>query len=476
MIKKICATLMSLGLSLLCLTAQNVPTRMDYPGMLWSENDTFYVHSPNWSKVYTFTTTGRDTVDVGTDGYPGVYVKVWTTTDTLTIPYTNAPYEQWLFIPVGSDQDTTVYQLRFNAQNALYSNEYAEKHRGSSEISIPETYELANVMLYLTDCSVKTANHNEKLAYAKEVGAHFGPYRNHPIIRILNEWCADDAHWPTYYGFRENSICYRFQDGFLVHDTPYKHVFGDDIGGKGGEFRALLYLVQDFAAQSRFQDFFAQHKTYYESLEKRQAELLPVKQMWTWMEKEFPQRKDSYKVYFSPLIEGSHSTQQFYKGYFREPEFQECVMFINAPEGLDVRNGYSEKLKEGLMSGIVFTEIDHNYVNPTSGEYIDAVKTLISDKNFWATAAAQQNYQSEYAIFNEYMTHALFCLYVSEIYDKVIADQVIEKRIALMERRGYPQFKAFNAQLLQMMKNRDKTVYEAYGAIIEAMHEIAKKE
>jgi hypothetical protein len=126
------------------------------------------------------------------------------------------------------------------------------------------------------------------------------------------------------------------------------------------------------------------------------------------------------------------------------------------------------------MSGIVFTEIDHNYVNDATRQHIDAVNALMTDKDFWATQAAQKNYPSTFAIFNEYMTHALFCLYVTETYEKELAQQIIEKRVLLMDRRGFIKFKPFMDILLQQMAHRKETVFSLYKASIEAMKVIRK--
>jgi hypothetical protein len=126
------------------------------------------------------------------------------------------------------------------------------------------------------------------------------------------------------------------------------------------------------------------------------------------------------------------------------------------------------------MSGIVFTEIDHNYVNDATRQHIDAVNALLADKDFWATKEAQQNYPSTFAIFNEYMTHALFCLYVTETYEKELAQQIIEKRVILMDRRGYTKFKPFMDILLEQMAHRRGTVYALYKSSIEAMKVIRK--
>jgi hypothetical protein len=454
------------------LFAQNVPTRLEYDGVLWSKNDTFYVQGSNWEKPAAFATTQGDTIDLGTDGIPGLSIRVWTTSDTLTVPYVNSPFEQWLFIKVASDKGRTVYRLRFNEQTADYSDQYVKDNKGKIAFTVPETYELANIILYLSVCSQKTYNHPGKFDYADQVTQWFAPFKNHKLIQILDKKCNEKEYFTTYYGFRENSICFSFNGNALNLNTPYKMAYWDNADMMAGEFRSLLYLVQDFANKSRFKEFYAAHKAYYDKLEKRQAELLPVTQMWKWLEKEFPERMDAYKIVFSPLIGGSHSTQKFHKGFYEKPEFRECLMFINAPEAIDAQKDMPEKLKQGMMSGIVFTEIDHNYVNPASDQAIKEIKSLISNKNFWATEEEQKHYQSEYAIFNEYMTHSVFCLYITETYEPDLAQKIIDNRIGLMKRRGYIKFSEFNEILLRLMKDRKSTVYQSYKQLIEAMKSI----
>ncbi len=452
------------------ISGQNVESKINYPDTLWAENDTFYVKGITWDKEWAFSTSKADTIDLGTDGYEGMKVTVWTESDTLDIPYVNTPNEQWLFIPIASPNYTTTYRLRFNPQSSVFTKDYIRANLGKTFFHIPEVYELANVILYLTDCSINTKNHPTDTEYSKLVDEHFGKFRNHPLIKTLNNKCSNNSYWKTYYGFRENSICFKFDDAnYLRYQTTYKHAWSDDSQVRGGEFRNLLYLVQDFADKTEFRKFYKNNKDYYSKLEIRQSELQPIKKMWLWLENEFPQKYDHYKVLFSPLIEGSHSTQKFYKGNFKDPEFQECIMFVNSSEAIDSNKDYHEELKEGLFSGIVFTEIDHNYVNPTSKENIKAIKELVSDKDKWATKEVQQNYSSEYAIFNEYMTHSIFCLYVNENYGGEIKMNIIDKRIKLMNRRGFNRFEEFNSVVLNKMKNAEGTIYESYSELIDAM-------
>lgn len=463
-------------LSITLLAQVNIPEGVVYPDTLWSSTDSFYIASSTFDEIYTFPISAEDTINFGTYGHSrDVYFDVRTDLDSLRIRHVNYPARQLIKIPIASPQDTTICILRFQAANTDFSHEYIQKTRGITSIEIPAIYELANIIMYLSDCSAKTQNRPQSGQYVSDVMTHFASLKDHDLIKVLNKQCADsNIYWDYYYSFRENSICFSIDENNLLHyDRPYKHVRYGPSGLQGGEFRHLLYLVQDFAIQANFYAFYQDHISYYKVLENRQMELLPLKQMWQWLETEFPYRRDAYRVIFSPLILGSHSTQRFAGGPLSAPDFIECVMFINSSEQIDANSSYSEELKEGLHSGIVFTEIDHNYVNPASDEYRNEIKVLIAEKDFWATSDAQGNYGSEAAIFNEYVTHGLFCLYATEVYDDATAKEIIAARVKLMERRGFYRFNSFVERLSALRKNNpDPTIYELYGKIIQEMHSI----
>ena len=453
--------------------AQTAPLVSNYPDTLWSETDTFYVHSDGWPEPWSFATTEGDTVDLGTDGYAGVSIKLWTSSDTVTVRYVNSPFKQWLYIPIASPKDTTIYRLRFNPQSAVFSEGYINQNIGQISFSIPETYELANIILFLSSCSQRTGNHPNS-TYAEKVSKHFSAFKNHPLVKILDSQCGADDYFQRYYNFRENSICYEFEEDNLIYAKPYAHVWGYSDVMQGGAFRELAYLVQDFAIKTEFRKFYQENLTYYQRLENREKELMPIDKMWRWLEKEFPSKIQSYKVVFSPLIGGSHSTQKFHHGSFMNSKFYEVVMFVNSSESIDQDENYSEQQKEGLMSGIVFTEINHNYVNPTTSQYRKEVDSLLANLENWATKDALANYGSAYAVFNEYMTHALFCLYVQESYSEEIANFVIQDREALMDRRGFNKFKQFNKILLTRLEkeSRRKPVAEYYPEVLKQMETI----
>jgi hypothetical protein len=74
----------------------------------------------------------------------------------------------------------------------------------------------------------------------------------------------------------------------------------------------------------------------------------------------------------------------------------------------------------------VFSEIDHNYVNPVSDKYKKEINKIMGDehRSKWIKANGDGKYYGTgYKVFNEYMTHAVYLIYTNEFYSA--ADQTI---------------------------------------------------
>lgn len=441
-------------------------TETAYPEILWSPNDSFSLKISNYPKIFHYQVSKKDTIDLGTDGAAGLSINIYYGNDSLRIPYTNLPYGQVLYIPIQSPKGKTVYRLHFNNIAANFPPSYIQANKGNIQVEIPEVYELANILWTLSPTGQRATDLNKTGDYYKKVQDWFKPYMDHPVFSKLD---FPDSLYPNYYfDFRENSFAYSFNNDRIVYEGPYYYVMGEDWDNYNSLFRELLPLVQDFAEKSHFREFYKSNKNLYAQQIARERQLLPLRSMWTWLEDQFPGRKyQSYKVVFSPLIGGSHSTQNFGTFYNNE-YFSETVMFICNTDRYDRRSELTEKQREGLMSGVVFTEIDHNYVNPASDKYREAIDSIFSNRSAW-TDESNNWYGSYMSVFNEYMTHAVFCLWVLDNYDSATASSVIKERESLMvNRRHFLRFREFNQALIALHKQHsDKKVKELYPGIIE---------
>ena len=289
--------------------------------------------------------------------------------------------------------------------SANYPMAYQRRFRGTVTYEIPETYELANVAMALTETGQKDANMIQQSGtYFSQVKQHFATVAKHPLIVRLNEQLKRDGG-NFYYSVRENAYAMELNKrGQPVNRGVYESIYlrSNDMAEHPGQWA-------DFVKKSNFRRFYTDHQPFYQKNIADVSRLLPVKQMQDWLEAQFPGiRYDGQRVVFSPLINGAHSAQKF-----ADQGYQESLMFICDAKDFD-RSKLTEPQIEGLYSGVVFTEIDHNFVNPTSDKNLQAVNDTFSDREKWVRKGDADHYGSAYEVFNEYMTHAVHLLYIKD--------------------------------------------------------------
>ncbi|WP_158559097.1 DUF4932 domain-containing protein [Deminuibacter soli] len=446
-----------------------------YPQTLWSQNDTFIMKHKGLSTPFYFTASRKDNRSPGTDAAIDEYATIYYGHDSLRLNYNNRiPYAHIIYLHFASPKGKTTFRFHFNEVAGYFPDDYIKKNSNNVQYDIPEPYELANIIWTLSPSGERAQDLNKASDYYKQVVAYFKPYKNHPIFKKLD--FPDSLYAVKYYDFRENSFAFNMKDTVpgsknmqLLFNGPYYYVNGDALADSS-LFGNLKPLVEDFAAKSNFRQFYKSHLSYYRKELQRQKELLPVKQMWHWLEDQFPATQyNSYRIVSSPLIGGSHSTQNYASPY-NGKWFSESVMFICGTDRYDKVPELTEKQKEGLMSGIVFTEIDHNYINRISSKYANQIDSIFGHRSVWAKSGnSSEFYYSAMSVFNEYMTHAVFCLYILDNYDKQTADLVIDKREDLMvNRRNFIRFKEFDSALIKLrQENKAVKVVDLYTAILQ---------
>lgn len=414
-----------------------------------------------------------DTLDLGSDGAPGKTVTAYIDSDSIQIRNDNFPFEERHHFPLLLAGRKYSLRLRFNNVRAYFSPEYIRESSGRTFVEIPETFELANILLMLSPAGQKAGNMVGTGQYHDEVAAYFKPYLGHPVFKVLD---VPEARYMTnYYEFRENSICYQFS-GDRLTPSRYFLVYGSDDSTYANAFRNNVELVADFARISGFRDFYQKHLPYYRQLIAQQTAWSDLAGMQKWLEKEFIKPKiDCSRLIFSPIIYSTHSTQRF--GGFGDNSrlFQERLLFVGGPD--DGHPEWNDQQRRGSLAGVIFTEMDHNYVNPRTEDFETPIDSLFSNRAFWSPGREAEFYPKPQFVFNEYMTHALFSLYVIDTFDKPTADFLIARREAMMvERRGFIKFREFNAALMRLKKeNAGTTVSALYPKIIDWCRSFAKR-
>ncbi|CAH0999179.1 hypothetical protein LEM8419_00476 [Neolewinella maritima] len=106
-----------------------------------------------------------------------------------------------------------------------------------------------------------------------------------------------------------------------------------------------------------------------------------------------------------------------------------------------------------------------------TGKYRDIITDKMGALTDWNSRAGSGYYDSAEATFNEYLTHALFCLYVQETYPAEVARLVIDRREDLMVQRDFPRFRAFNQAFLARFAKeaRRQPLSDSYPDIVDLL-------
>lgn len=413
---------------------------------------------PNW-KISPELKPDRLNVECGEKS-----VKVGFITDVDSIFFSIKEKDTIRFHLLFKQKDTALTEIVGIPKNVHFSDKYISHHKGKFAVKIPEVHELANIMVAISKIGQIDSNMVDMTTkYHKDVISHFSPYINHPAIDTLNNYITealDNESYYYYYSLKMNSCGYLFNNKNKIIDDGIIHRMG--FSRPEDPFKQHSKLFEDFAKQSNFREFYKNHTPYYTNLISTYKELNPIKKMQNWLEKKFNFKYGNYLVTFSPLVGGAHSTQKF-----EDNGFKQTVMFVCRSE---FSTKYNRNVDEMLNSRVVFTEIDHNFVNPTSDKYLEKINDAFKVRKIWAEDAPGTNsYGSSYAVFNEYMTFALFSIYCLDNFPIENVHIFIPKMEKLMvEHRGFINFNKFNQKMINVFQKSPKTtIDELYIIMLE---------
>ena len=316
--------------------------------------------------------------------------------------------------------------------------------RGTVTVETPRAFELATIVLSQTAYGQDPNATDRSTAYSREVDAWFGPHRDHPLIRELDALPVD---MNVYYAFRNQSAAWDLRNGELVPSTVYP------VGGFwGGDdpFAARVDALEDFVAVTDAEAFLDAHAEVYSRRIEAYEAAVPIRAMWDWLEARFPAEgdgRDALVVRTSPLIGGSHNASTLaVDGFTQGTMVVPVVAHGDALSPVEV----------GPLARMVFTEIDHHYVNPVSDRMRAEIESAIGDHRRFN---AQDGYGSAQLTFNEYATWVLFDVWWAEHCDAVgcAPDQRAagaEDTVGVMERRGFHRYAAFRDAIAPTLANR----------------------
>jgi len=329
------------------------------------------------------------------------------------------------------------------------------------QVEYPETYELANIILALTEYGQTDPwEVRQGFAYYSEVQAYFKPVSNHPLLDSVN---YSRERWEAYLSFRTDAYAFSFdENNQLKRDSDFYTNEGFS------PFDKHLELINDFVAKSNFRSFFAAHQDYYKSIAAKYKETQYLNEMRTFLASEFEPQftyDDQYKVVLSPFV--------YRMNCHREIDSTTTADFITIPAYV-LSDTITVKDKD-IATGVhnLFTEMDHGYVNPTTKKLNELVSNNF-DETVWTKESGYEN--SDNAVFNEYMTWAVYDLFLQKHFPE-FAEEVGLYWSFQNESRGFPYAQLFTQKLLRLYnsKKTGETIEDLYPQLLQWTSEIQKR-
>jgi len=366
----------------------------------------------------------------------------------------------------GKDCLTRIVGVRL-VPAARFDEAYREARRGKVFVDIPEVYELVNIVIALTPEGIADRNLVEhESAYYRAMRTWFDGHRGHRVVKAFDAALKKDVG--QYPQLKMNGYAFVFDIGGRIVQSP---VFDRTGWGKDNLLRPYLADLQAFADETRFRDFFrAQRGTYDEQI-RFYREIANIGEMKRWLDVNFPgsSRYDTYNIIFSPLVAGSQSSN-----WFESNGFRELQPHVNYPYPADFRDRKLSPVAEAVVRGnIVFTEINHGYINPEAEKHADRILKATSQREAWVDVSVlpekyRANYYPGVDTFNEYMNWVLVSLRATDYVPRSEQDAVLASVDRMMVRRGFKRFPAFSKALVQLYRSRPagQTVADLYPQII----------
>ncbi len=321
------------------------------------------------------------------------------------------------------------------------------------QVEYPETYELSNIILALTEYGKKDKwEVRQNFDYYNKVQEYFKPFSNHPLLDSVN---YSRKKWMELLSFRSDAYAFSFdKNNQLKRD--YEFYANPGVA----PFDKHLDLINDFVKVTNFRSFYSQHKDYRNKMRKTYKKTQYLPEMKAFLEAEFGKQIASdkaYKVILSPFV--------YRMNCHREIDSLTVADFITVPDYVvsDTIEANAKNIATSIHN--LFTEMDHGYVNPTTKK-IDSLITQKFDENIWNDKSGYEN--SGNAVFNEYMTWAVYDIFLQKYFPEYTKQAGLNWSFQ-NDSRGFQYAQLFTQKLLELYNNKkpNQTIVDLYPAMLD---------
>jgi len=232
----------------------------------------------------------------------------------------------------------------------------------------------------------------------------------------------------------------------------------------------LVKELERFAKETDFLKFFNSDKSqfYYNEIQNFYTNKANIKRMVNWLKTQFPSVSpyNSIKVIATPLVRGwEHEDVVADKG------FSQIILHPSYVLPSKEASIYSKETQLLFRTDVLFTELNHGFINPVSENYSNDINKAFEGKLalFIKSDGRHSEYLNPVLAFEEYMNWGLVALYANDVLPSNERYLLENSALEMMEMRGeFPAFKDFLPFLLNIYRTKkaNETIESQFPILI----------
>lgn len=297
-------------------------------------------------------------------------------------------------------------------------------------------------------------------AYAGDAARHFAPFRDHPAVKMLDRLSLQ----PGMLNFSAPSNIMLMADESLCVRSDI--VTDEFVIGRAGGIDSLslfLELIRDFALESSFSEFFAEHREFYLSLAGQTIDSMGPVNYIAELENFYGSTQRSYNIVLVSLYGPvGFGNSLLYPDQKRE--------IYNTMGPRAVRDGQPFFGDREYLRDMIRHEFSHPYINPMTEKYWHIIKERHGNYDSVPESARKRICGDWQECINEFViravtTHLAYSesdeagkrAYANESGRGVIwLDELMKKiRLYESERNTFPTFDSFYPKILEVFQYPD---------------------
>lgn len=358
--------------------------------------------------------------------------------------------------------------ISFAQEKVNFSEKFKKENQGKYKIEINELKELIHIMIAITSTGKENSDMiQQEGQYYKDVRSYFKPYENEAIIKTFDSLMSASLY--NYVFLTGNAISYNLKGKKLVKSSVFEFPAMGVANIHIDKNPITIYKkeIENFAKKSKFRKFYSEHREFYSKIISDYEKSANLGKQWKWLENNFETKKESYIILCSPLINGFNYTGQFTNNNF-------SLIHMNLPP-VDNYPNLTALENELSNTRVMFTEIDHNYVDAPTASNTDLINQIFANRKIWVNEEVEGTYAypTPVKVFNEYMTYGVFVLYCKDNYDQASLNKATKDAISLMSERGFPKMELFIEVLFKIRAEHPNKKIDTWYP--EFLKQLAKK-